>query len=188
LLFGFFPAKICGSNAAVHAACGLYFVAELAEEHPSKFKKFLHYSFAVRVCCLCAAWLELMRLTRGECYEQAVLACHVILLLDGVPFFEILVGIACHLCYGFMMRKFPFIELTSTPCLFALSEFAVIAVIVFLRVRLEMIADALAVGGWAAVSLSVCAVAVAVVVDHYIWFMYFGKHRDPALQVMVSRR
>lgn len=35
------------------AACGLYFVAELAEEHPSKFKKFLHYSSAVCLCWLC---------------------------------------------------------------------------------------------------------------------------------------
>merc|ERR1712196_499485 len=41
------------------------------------------------------------------------MALHVILWLDGLPFWRIAVGILCHLMYMTLLNSFPFMELTD---------------------------------------------------------------------------
>uniref|UniRef100_A0A7S0F458 Protein TEX261 n=1 Tax=Hanusia phi TaxID=3032 RepID=A0A7S0F458_9CRYP len=75
---------------AICMACGLYYMAELAEEYSRLTKKVLKYSI----------W--------------AVLAIHgLLLVLDGFPFFTTLYGIALHVVYYQFLKDFPFVNFSS---------------------------------------------------------------------------
>ncbi|KAI8813873.1 transmembrane adaptor Erv26 [Cladochytrium replicatum] len=71
-------------------ACGLYYLAELVEEHTVAAKKFIKWTL----------W--------------TVVALHIILLVyDRFPVIRTLFSLACHGWYSLLLRDFPTIELTS---------------------------------------------------------------------------
>ncbi|KND03144.1 uncharacterized protein SPPG_02207 [Spizellomyces punctatus DAOM BR117] len=71
-------------------ACGLYYLAELVEEHTVLTKRVIKYA------------------------TIATMAAHVLLwLVDGLPFLRILFSLSCHLWYSQLLRTFPTIELSS---------------------------------------------------------------------------
>lgn len=75
---------------AVCMACGLYYMAELAEEYSRLTKKILKYSIF------------------------GVLAIHVLLMLfDGFPIFTTMFGIALHGVYYQFLKDFPFVNFSS---------------------------------------------------------------------------
>lgn len=75
---------------AVCMACGLYYMAELAEEYSRLTKKILKYSII------------------------SVIVIHALLLvLDGFPFFTTLFGIALHGVYYQFLKDFPFVKFSE---------------------------------------------------------------------------
>merc|ERR1711934_314861 len=76
---------------AICLACGLYYMAELAEEYPTLTKKIIKFSI----------W--------------AILAVHPMLwIFEPFPFLPVAFGIATHaMYYRLLVMDFPFIELTS---------------------------------------------------------------------------
>jgi len=81
---------------ALAISSGLYILAELSEEFPTQAGRCLRICFYV------------------------VMGMHILLLLDGVPFYSILGGVACQACYYLMILKFPFVELFSISTLLSL--------------------------------------------------------------------
>ncbi|KAL1521843.1 hypothetical protein AB1Y20_021494 [Prymnesium parvum] len=75
---------------AVCLACGLYYLAELAEEYTSLTRKLISLSIT------------------------AVLICHVLFFLfEELPRLPLAVGFAAHACYFVLLRGFPFLRLLS---------------------------------------------------------------------------
>jgi len=75
---------------AICMACGLYYMAELAEEYSRLTKKILTH-------CI-----------------QGVIGIHVLLLLlDGFPFLATLFGIGLHVLYWQFLKQFPFVDFSS---------------------------------------------------------------------------
>lgn len=75
---------------AVCLACGLYYLAELAEEFTVITKKLIQYTII------------------------GVMVIHgMLLILDRFPFYQITVGLATHGAYLAMLKDFPFIGFTS---------------------------------------------------------------------------
>eukprot|EP00271_Cylindrocystis_brebissonii_P003781 TRINITY_DN15032_c0_g1_i1.p1 TRINITY_DN15032_c0_g1~~TRINITY_DN15032_c0_g1_i1.p1 ORF type:complete len:230 (-),score=44.38 TRINITY_DN15032_c0_g1_i1:578-1267(-) len=75
---------------AICVATGLYYIAELVEEHSRLAKKVI--SGAI----------------------QGIIGLHVVLwLVDGLPFLPVAVGVATHALYHHLLRSFPFISATS---------------------------------------------------------------------------
>jgi Transmembrane adaptor Erv26 len=68
---------------------GLHICTELAEEYPKLTKLIITYSIII------------------------IIVIHIILFYDGLPFYEISIGIVAHLCYWRLLTNFPFIELLS---------------------------------------------------------------------------
>ena len=75
-LFGFISSYIAVVCVALSVAVGLYYVAELAEEYTTISGKIIKYSTLV------------------------VMGLHLVLMLDGLPIYNTLVGLACHACCG----------------------------------------------------------------------------------------
>ncbi|KAA8494294.1 hypothetical protein FVE85_4269 [Porphyridium purpureum] len=75
---------------AVCVGCGLYYLADLAEEHAAFAKKALAVAIAVEV------------------------VLHVLLLVvDGFPWLPVLLGVLAHGMYLLLSRKFPFIDIVA---------------------------------------------------------------------------
>jgi hypothetical protein len=75
---------------AICMACGLYYMAELAEEYSRLTKKILTY-------CI-----------------QGVIGIHVLLLIfDRFPFFTTVYGIGLHVVYYQFLKTFPFVDFSS---------------------------------------------------------------------------
>ena len=92
---------------ALSVAIGLYYVAELAEEYPSLAGKCIKFATCV------------------------VLILHVILMLDGLPWYNSLVGLLCHCVYASLLRDFPFINTLSLEALLSVVAFLVSHVVWF---------------------------------------------------------
>lgn len=92
---------------ALSVAIGLYYVAELAEEYPSLAGKCIKYATGV------------------------VLGLHLILMLDGLPWYNSLVGLLCHCVYASLLREFPFINTLSLEALLSVVAFLVSHVVWF---------------------------------------------------------
>eukprot|EP01125_Pyxidicula_operculata_P020200 TRINITY_DN7427_c0_g1_i1.p1 TRINITY_DN7427_c0_g1~~TRINITY_DN7427_c0_g1_i1.p1 ORF type:complete len:200 (+),score=22.00 TRINITY_DN7427_c0_g1_i1:42-641(+) len=75
--------------ATVCLACGLYYFAELVEEHEKTAKKFIRYSIYV------------------------VFVAHVFVWFEGFPFLCILSGLITHFVYYKLLDQFPNIKLTN---------------------------------------------------------------------------
>ena len=83
---------------AVCLACGLYYLAELAEEHTSTMKRCIGVSIAF------------------------VLGVHVLFLLfEQLPTTPLLVSLAAHVVYGWLLQSFPYLRPCSPPFLAALA-------------------------------------------------------------------
>jgi hypothetical protein len=81
---------IASAFLALSVASGLYFLADLAEEHSVLTKRILTYMVVV------------------------LMALHLLLWVVGdIPFLAMLVGLAAHGCYLAMMDRFPDLELLS---------------------------------------------------------------------------
>lgn len=75
---------------AVCLACGLYYLAELAEEHTQLMRRLMKLAI------------------------MAVLVVHMLMLaLEQLPYAALAVGFATHLSYWWLMRDFPFIRVLS---------------------------------------------------------------------------
>ena len=75
---------------AVCMACGLYYMAELAEEYSRLTRRILHWSIIV------------------------VVVIHVLLLLfDGFPWLATLFGLAMHGVYFQFLKEFPYVNFSS---------------------------------------------------------------------------
>lgn len=75
---------------AICLACGLYYLAELAEEYTVLTRRLMKLSIT------------------------AVLVVHVLMLvLEQLPYAALAVGFATHLCYAWLMLDFPFIRVLS---------------------------------------------------------------------------
>lgn len=86
---------------AVCLACGLYYLAELAEEHTSTTKQMISFATA------------------------AVLVVHVLFLVfEDLPANGLVVGIASHLVYGWQLQSFPNLRPLSAPFLSSLGMLA----------------------------------------------------------------
>jgi len=81
--------------STVCLACGLYYLAEIVEEHERTAKKVLKY----------AIWI--------------VLGVHVIVWFEGFPLTYLAVGITTHLIFLKLLEKFPDIKLTNVLFIFA---------------------------------------------------------------------
>ena len=86
---------------AVAIASSLYMLAEFAEEYPSLAGKVIQYTLAAVVCF------------------------HGILLLDELPYYEVIVGLISHGTYFTTLRTFPFIKVVSVSSLLSLVSFFV---------------------------------------------------------------
>jgi hypothetical protein len=84
-------------TSALCIACGLYCLAEVAEEYSSLAKRVL----------------------KGMLLAVAVF--HALFLVAGVPFFTILVSLLCQLCYASLLPSFPFVDPFSLPSLAAMA-------------------------------------------------------------------
>ena len=86
---------------AICLACGLYYLAELAEEHTSTTKLMMGFAIAV------------------------VLAVHVLFLVfEDLPINAIAIGIAAHLSYAWQLQSFPRMDMLSAPFLTSLGMLA----------------------------------------------------------------
>lgn len=75
---------------AICLACGLYYLAEVAEEHSSRVKQGITTATLV------------------------VLVVHVLLLLlESLPWMAVGIGFATHLCYLWLLSSFPILSYTS---------------------------------------------------------------------------
>ncbi len=75
---------------AICMACGLYYMAELAEEYSRLTRKILYWSIIV------------------------VAAIHVLLLVfDGFPWLATFFGLAMHLVYFQFLKDFPYVNFSS---------------------------------------------------------------------------
>jgi len=86
--------------AALCMACGLYYLAELAEEHTSLAKKFIRH------------------LVHFQLFAHAVL-----LVYERFPLTPVTCGAVAHCAYYAMLRRFPFIEPLSMPAITAMMFF-----------------------------------------------------------------
>jgi len=89
---------------AVCLACGLYYLAELVEEHTAITRRIM---YGVNV---------------------AILASHVLFLSEGLPYSALAVGLGAHSSYMWLLQSFPFLSFASPPfltsfALFCLSNF-----------------------------------------------------------------
>jgi len=82
---------------AVCLACGLYYLAELAEEYTSLTKKLM--------------WTSTI----------AVLLAHILFFVfEDLPALALGVGFGAHCCYLVLLRNFPFLQMLSPVFLFAI--------------------------------------------------------------------
>jgi hypothetical protein len=88
-------------GAVLCLSCGLYYAAELAEEHSVLTGRLLGHA------------------TKG------VVAGHVVLWLDGFPFGRCLTGVLCHGVYAWLLNDYPRLELSSPAFLLAVVAFLV---------------------------------------------------------------
>ena len=100
-IFGYVASYIAVLFAALSISIGLYYCAELAEEYPSLAGKVIKYS------------------------TYGVLALHVILCLDGLPWYESIVGLLAHTAYFQLLRSFPFVEVLSLEAILSAVAFIV---------------------------------------------------------------
>ena len=100
-LFGFISSYIAVVCVALSVAVGLYYVAELAEEYTTISGKIIKYSTLV------------------------VMGLHLVLMLDGLPIYNTLVGLACHACYYSLLKGFPFVNTLSLEALLSVVAFVV---------------------------------------------------------------
>lgn len=89
-LFSYFAGYVAVMFLAFSVACGMYYLADLAEEYPTYTHRMLKYTI----------WF--------------VLGCHVALwLLEGLPIVFVLVGILSHVAYHMLLGTFPVLNYTS---------------------------------------------------------------------------
>ncbi|KAI7865514.1 transmembrane adaptor Erv26 [Spinellus fusiger] len=74
-------------------ACGLYYLTELVEEYTAYTRKVI------------------------KAMTATVMAVHILLLFDNLPFFHILFSLFCHCIYSLNLKTFPWIDLLSLPFL-----------------------------------------------------------------------
>jgi len=103
--------------------CGLYYVSDLAEEHPSVALKILRYTLFF------------------------IVGLHFLVLVDGLPVFEVSIGIFSHLFYNSLFRHFPFIKVLSAKVLIS-SFLFLLSNIVWIHFFLRSNFDILAVLGF----------------------------------------
>ena len=84
---------------AVDAACGLYYLAELVEEHTSLTGRIMYGT------------------TIG------VLATHVLFLTETLPYSAIACGVGAHASYLWLLQTFPFMRFASPRFLTSLALF-----------------------------------------------------------------
>ena len=101
LVFGYLFGYLAVLFGAISITLALYYVAELAEEFPSIAKKIIRYT------------------------TISVVACHVLLLIDGLPWYETIVGLLSHTAYAVLLKNFPFVNLLSLEALLSLVAFIV---------------------------------------------------------------
>eukprot|EP00753_Platysulcus_tardus_P016539 PLAT5812.1.p1 GENE.PLAT5812.1~~PLAT5812.1.p1 ORF type:complete len:221 (+),score=86.65 PLAT5812.1:3-665(+) len=84
--------------ATICLASGLYYLAELAEEHVALTKRLI--SWAIKIICglHAALWL-----------------------VDGIPLFQTTVGIGTHVVFSSLLLDYPWLELTSPTFLLSIS-------------------------------------------------------------------
>ena len=100
-LFGYISGYIAIMGVALSIAVGLYSVAELAEEYPSLTGKVIRYIVI------------------------GVFVIHVLLLIDGLPFYEKSIGILSHCAYASLLRDYPFVKTVSLEAIFSVVAFIV---------------------------------------------------------------
>jgi len=108
---------------AFSISSGLYFVAELAEEYPTRAGRVLKWSLGV------------------------VMFLHVLLWLDGLPLYESFMGILCHCAYCSMLQAYPFVELVSVQSVLSALAFLV-SHYVWFQYFLDNISDAFHIVGF----------------------------------------
>jgi hypothetical protein len=86
-------------GATLCLSCGLYYAAELAEEHSVLTGRLLGYA------------------------TRAVVAAHAVLWLDGYPLRRVAAGVACHACYAWLLNDYPRLELSSPAFLASVAAF-----------------------------------------------------------------
>ena len=106
-LFGFISSYIAVVCLSLSVAIGLYYVAELAEEYTTLAGKIIKY------------------------VTLFVMGLHLVLLLDGLPLYNTLVGLACHACYFSLLKGFPFVNTLSLEALLSIVAFIVSHVVWF---------------------------------------------------------
>ncbi|KAI9087769.1 transmembrane adaptor Erv26, partial [Phlyctochytrium arcticum] len=89
-ILSYFGAILGFAFVTLSLACGLYYLAELVEEHTVLTKRILKF------------------------ITIAVVVSHILMwLFDGLPFFRVLFSLACHAWYSQLLAAFPGIELGS---------------------------------------------------------------------------
>ena len=76
-------------------ACGIYYLAELIEEFTLTTKRLIKVAI------------------------RAELALHALLLLDRLPLLNLALGVAAHVSYGRLLRRFPYLQLGGPDALAA---------------------------------------------------------------------
>ena len=94
-------------SLALSVAIGLYYVAELAEEYTTLSGKIIKYA------------------------TMMVMSLHVLMMLDGLPMYNTMVGLVCHACYYSLLKSFPFINTLSLEALLSIVAFIVSHVVWF---------------------------------------------------------
>lgn len=82
-------------------ASALYLIAELSEEYPSHTGTAIKYNI----------WF--------------VMTVHILLLFDGLPWYEVSVGLISHLVYMLALRTFPFVQILSVSSFLCIICFSV---------------------------------------------------------------
>lgn len=104
-----------------------------------------------------------------------VILVHVALLVEGFPLVTIATGVACHLAYSLLLITFPFLEILSFKSLLALGKSPP---------KFAPVVDILRVTKIAVVCCT-WANAVAIVLDHYVWFQFFKVFHFDIFKTMV---
>lgn len=86
---------------AVCLACGLYYLAELVEEHTSLTRRIMYGA------------------------TSAVLISHLLFVFEDVPMLALAFSLAAHGCYFWLLQSYPFLSFSSPPFLSSLALFCV---------------------------------------------------------------
>lgn len=100
-LFSYVSGYVAILLLALSISAGLYLLAELAEEYPSLTGRIIKYLTIV------------------------VLILQVVLWIDGLPWYQSVIGIVSHMLYASSLQRFPFVQLYSIQTMLSVSAFFV---------------------------------------------------------------